>query len=666
MTNVPPPTINMFSNISLAGTNVVIANKAPQEITSLPQGTAVELIVVKDAKNPELAKAYFLNISGEDAANSKKLLEFEIKIPATLPEKTFMQLEITSTSVNGHTAFKILEKTSIDNLKAFLETQQNSGFEKNNPKDFPNITNLARADKSGVVFDHGKPITAIVLNSDIFNNNVKEGDLFTKDLIMKDADLSRNLDKIISDVAAKTGQQDLSIPSGSKVVLRITGFDNLKDTNSEQTNLDNQKETVIKPEQSSVEQKTVNTASNIVKDNPDIKQNRSDFEGAKSVKGNSLDLKVEKAVSLGSDNSGSGLKIAKDANNLGNDKTQVGLTSKTSVFKTDLNIKNSALLNTASNKGQIISQDLSANNVLTESSKVMTTESLKESLMFTGQVAGRTSGGQSIVVSNAGVMLLDTKTPLPLDAKVDVEVISIDGSKIKMFGAKEQLFSLKYDDNPNIKDIAADFRTLTQEAPLVSNMLAAKIPQANSSLTASVFNFINAVSNDDLSAFINNDIINALSKTKSGSKLIEKLSAEIKEGHRRSEQTKDWKSFDIPFMTPNNEIKSIKAVIRREGGGNKNKAIKADKQRFLVNFSLSRLGEMQIDTLVVKSLKRLDIILRNKQELPSGVAAGVGRIFRDTLDAFGYAGTLSFMVTNDFYDITNEENASGKTEGLII
>jgi len=72
--------------------------------------------------------------------------------------------------------------------------------------------------------------------------------------------------------------------------------------------------------------------------------------------------------------------------------------------------------------------------------------------------------------------------------------------------------------------------------------------------------------------------------------------------------------------------------------------------RFVVDVSLSALGRLQIDGLMRRSMKRLDVLVRTAQPLPGDMRQTIARIFADCCSASGVSGEAGFQVTPRFVE----------------
>jgi hypothetical protein len=67
----------------------------------------------------------------------------------------------------------------------------------------------------------------------------------------------------------------------------------------------------------------------------------------------------------------------------------------------------------------------------------------------------------------------------------------------------------------------------------------------------------------------------------------------------------------------------------------------AQANRFLIDLTLSRIGDLQLDGLVRP--RRFDLILRTHMPLPPDMRHEIGQLFHNSVETLGMVGTVSFQ-----------------------
>ena len=144
-----------------------------------------------------------------------------------------------------------------------------------------------------------------------------------------------------------------------------------------------------------------------------------------------------------------------------------------------------------------------------------------------------------------------------------------------------------------------------------------------------------------------------------GAQLASQISGEVREmAARTSEGPGEWRTTPIPWNLEG-RIERVNLITRREESGDedtddkKKKSSKGKGTRFLINLDLSRLGEMQLDGMFVKSTRAFDMMIRTKDALPEGIRHDMSGLFANSNSAMGLKGALSFQVVKKFADPAN-------------
>jgi hypothetical protein len=254
-------------------------------------------------------------------------------------------------------------------------------------------------------------------------------------------------------------------------------------------------------------------------------------------------------------------------------------------------------------------------------------------------VAGMTSQGQPILATDQGVVVLNTRTPLPQGTQV---TIGLPPSRPE---PAEPFDPLRGRDWATLRDA---LEVLARADPGGAKALAnAILPQVNPRLAATMMGFFAQVKNGDAKGWLGDKAVKTLEAL--GRKdLVDKLEDEFRQlTHQAAEPLPgDWKSYSLPFSDWA-ELSRIQFHVRqpdpeevgdddKDGDGQAAKA-----NRFLIDLELSRLGALQLDGLLRP--RRFDLILRTRMPLPPDMRGEIGRIFTGQVEALGMTGTVSFQ-----------------------
>lgn len=163
-------------------------------------------------------------------------------------------------------------------------------------------------------------------------------------------------------------------------------------------------------------------------------------------------------------------------------------------------------------------------------------------------------------------------------------------------------------------------------------------------MTPTALFFLAALRIGSIESWLGENILHALSKA--GRKdLIDRLGGDFKSLSRQAQSTiaGDWRVISLP-MLHDEQISQIQFYVRQQQDEEKDgKEDGAGKKmtRFILNLTLSRLGDMQLDGLIRQ--KRLDLILRSGDALPFDIRQQIMQRFSAGIEQVNMQGKVSFQ-----------------------
>ncbi len=186
------------------------------------------------------------------------------------------------------------------------------------------------------------------------------------------------------------------------------------------------------------------------------------------------------------------------------------------------------------------------------------------------------------------------------------------------------------------------FQSLSQSSSPMAQMLARVLPSpANpSGIGAAALLFIASVRAGDISGWLGDKKIEAL--TKSGKEtLVKRLMQDAGNAVQSNtdSSTPEWRSYPIPMLWQN-EISKVMLHIKhdREADG---KDGKEGSTRFIMDLSLNRMGEVQLDGLLRG--KRLDLLVRTQMPISLSMQDAMKKAYADALQGTDIFGELGFQ-----------------------
>ncbi len=218
------------------------------------------------------------------------------------------------------------------------------------------------------------------------------------------------------------------------------------------------------------------------------------------------------------------------------------------------------------------------------------------------------------------------------------------------------------------------YETLKEIAPAVAQQLADRIlPQPNARLTSTALFFLSALRGGDIRSWIGEHAIKILGKLKPD--LLRQLTGEFRvlggmdEEGAIATRTADWRATLLPMLT-GDSIEHIRLYTRyfedQTRAEGKDGETPSDS-RFLIDVTLSNIGRIQLDGMVGKQEKRLDMIIRTSQPLPKKVRSDMMDIFESANDIVGLNGAMTFQAAPDvFVEFSPETSQSPDRSGVIV
>jgi len=202
------------------------------------------------------------------------------------------------------------------------------------------------------------------------------------------------------------------------------------------------------------------------------------------------------------------------------------------------------------------------------------------------------------------------------------------------------------------------FQTFYQATPQAAQIMGRTIPSpANgANFGPAVMLFAAAIKSGDLQAWMGDKKLEMIQKLGKGS-LLSRLSAETSSlaGNTDTAAT-DWKSFPIPLLWQN-EISKIMFHVRKEPNENEQDNANDGTTRFIMDLSLTRMGEVQLDGMVRG--KQLDLIVRTQIPISAHMQESMRLAYAKALDNTDIFGDIGFQS-----DVTNWENVLKRGDKL--
>lgn len=200
---------------------------------------------------------------------------------------------------------------------------------------------------------------------------------------------------------------------------------------------------------------------------------------------------------------------------------------------------------------------------------------------------------------------------------------------------------------------------LKHDAPAEHRILIGTLlAKPDTTLAAGIITFLAALKAGDIVAWLGEDVMRALSRSRQD--LMRRLKDDFRELARVADDpgAGDWRIAMVP-LNAQTAVEQVRILTRR-GSREDPDGAPGESTRFVVDVTLSRLGRVQIDGLVRRKEKRLDLVVRTAEPLPAVMREDIRRLFTQAADATGIAGMLAFDArANGFVEVQTERLFSG-------
>lgn len=292
---------------------------------------------------------------------------------------------------------------------------------------------------------------------------------------------------------------------------------------------------------------------------------------------------------------------------------------------------------------------------------------------LTGTVTAQAAGGRTVLQTQAGALVLNQQFDIPEGTSLTLEVISQAPPAQAPIGQASPALTAPLFSTPTAQvpsawpTLSESVALLQQTDPAAARQLLASIPSTNPALLANAISFTQAARSGDANKWPGEKVLSALERSgEKGRALAGRLSQDMQELGERTKRAPagnggDWRTLPMPFMD-GAAIAQITIVTRRpqtaddQPDSETSRQQQDQGQRFLIDLSLSKLGDLQLDGLYKSKGRSFDLIIRTKTALSSEIRQTIQSIFAQSSQALAMKGGVIFRVTNDF---------PGPTEGEI-
>lgn len=203
------------------------------------------------------------------------------------------------------------------------------------------------------------------------------------------------------------------------------------------------------------------------------------------------------------------------------------------------------------------------------------------------------------------------------------------------------------------------FQTFYQATPQAAQILGRAMPSPGNpaNFGAAVLLFAAALKSGDLQSWLGDKKLEMVQKLGKES-LLSRLSGESSSLPASNDASAtDWKSFPVPMLWQN-EISKVMFHVRKEPSENEQQEGEA-ATRFVMDLSLTRMGDVQIDGMVRG--KQLDLIVRTQLPISYSMQDAMRVAYAKALDGTDIYGDIGFQAGRDRWETVLKSDTIGQS-----
>ena len=256
-----------------------------------------------------------------------------------------------------------------------------------------------------------------------------------------------------------------------------------------------------------------------------------------------------------------------------------------------------------------------------------------DAITVTASVVGSDAAGQPILEAGSVLLVLEAKAP-PVGSEILLALPRLQGESAPPPNTASAFAPLE--------EVA---RAAAAEGGALQQAINTLLPRPGPALAAQLALYVGALRQGSAASWLGSSASEQLDKIGKG-RTSQRLAAsftEAAQANSGADRAAGWLSLTLP-MADAGIIQPIQLYIQRRRD-EEEKGERPDTEqgrRFLIDFTLTRLGGIQLDGLARAG--RLDLIVRTGLPMAPDLRGDLDRLFADVTSARGLAGALIFQV----------------------
>jgi hypothetical protein len=290
---------------------------------------------------------------------------------------------------------------------------------------------------------------------------------------------------------------------------------------------------------------------------------------------------------------------------------------------------------------------------------------------ITGIVTGTTASGHTVVHTPTASVSVGTAQSLPPGTQISFRVETAPQAPTGAHIMPPSLHRESMMVSQAWPSLDEGLAVLQEVSPATANQITNQIiPKLNVQFTATALFFLSALRSGDVRSWIGDSAAKILERAKPDA--MKRLGDDFRAMGAVDEdgggpvRTMDWRGTLVPFQSPDG-LEQIRLYTKQLNDEDDDQDERITGNRFLIDVTLSNMGRLQLDGMIEKQDKRLDLIVRTSQPLPPLVRNDMMELFSKSNEIVGMRGGMSFQAAPDaFVEMESENRAADSGVGIVV
>ncbi len=265
--------------------------------------------------------------------------------------------------------------------------------------------------------------------------------------------------------------------------------------------------------------------------------------------------------------------------------------------------------------------------------------------VVTGRIISSQAGGPTVIETASGRIVVPTAGGAIADRYVTLRILAEPGTVLPTNPGATPLRSLlSFSGNwPALKDVIDAVNTTNPQT--AAQFTATAIPNTGITLTAGIALFLAVLTRGQMPDWLGADVMRLLESTNRQT-LLNQLGDDFSQIVRAAGEAanSEWRVAMLPLLH-DGALHQLRLYLRERDGGGQS-AGEAAGTRFIIEASLSHLGNIQLDGLVRKG--RFDLMVRTQRAFPPEMQEEIAELFAKANEEFNVQGQINFQVQSHF------------------